>query len=333
MKRRHGGDRRTTVDEIDEDNKTKKVTSPSSSSSSSLAMMNSKTTTIDPPKFANSSVNFALGPVNPHFTCRLCDGYFRSPMTITECLHTFCRSCLCYAFASGFHRCPTCDVELGPDPIRFALHDRTKEELLDRILFPDLKDLDMKLESAFYEESGIPLKPEYQVEENRKPNTNNKRHQRQAKIPQNAQSILDQEEDPDYVEDDSVTKIDPITSEDDNVDILLIPQTPTIPSLEYNYLKTSGKMKVYQLKRFVRDQLEEVSSPGQSILSPNTMLEFSIHGNILGNEMSLTFIQRTMCWKNQTEKQRNNNNIQKDGNDYYTHPPSIEIQYNWEEGN
>jgi polycomb group RING finger protein 3 len=327
MKRRHGGgleDRRTTADEIDEDKKS--VSSPSSS----LSFMNKKKVEdMDPPQFANSCVNFALGPVNPHFTCRLCDGYFRSPMTITECLHTFCRSCLCYAFASGFHRCPTCDVELGPDPIRFALHDRTKEELLDRILFPDLKDLDMKLEYAFYEESGIPLKPpEKSHTRQRQP-----KHQQEStsKNAENTQGhTFSEAEDPDYLEDDSSTKLGSNTSEDENVEVLLIPHKPSLPTLEYDYLKTSGKIKIYQLKKFVRDQLEN-SSPS-SPLPPNTMLEFSINGNILGNEMSLTFIQRTMCWKNQSEQQNSSNNHDgENDDDYYTHQSMIEIQYNWEE--
>ncbi|CAE1244897.1 PCGF1 [Acanthosepion pharaonis] len=32
--------------------------------------------------------------VNPHIVCSLCAGYFIDATTITECLHTFCKSCI-----------------------------------------------------------------------------------------------------------------------------------------------------------------------------------------------------------------------------------------------
>uniref|UniRef100_A0A8C2NUK1 RING-type domain-containing protein n=1 Tax=Capra hircus TaxID=9925 RepID=A0A8C2NUK1_CAPHI len=35
-----------------------------------------------------------LWDINAHITCRLCGGYLIDATTVTECLHTFCRSCL-----------------------------------------------------------------------------------------------------------------------------------------------------------------------------------------------------------------------------------------------
>ncbi|CAM9855348.1 unnamed protein product, partial [Chrysoparadoxa australica] len=32
--------------------------------------------------------------LNPFLTCSLCKGYLRDPHTVTECVHTFCKSCI-----------------------------------------------------------------------------------------------------------------------------------------------------------------------------------------------------------------------------------------------
>jgi polycomb group RING finger protein 3 len=217
---------------------------------------------VAPPRVINSTVNFALGPVNPHLTCRLCDGYFRDPITITECLHTFCKSCLYYAFSSGFCKCPTCDVQLGPDPTKSTLHDRTKEELVDRVLFPDVKENDEALERDFYAQKGISLKPSYRHEHDKK------------------RTYSDQPLEPETV------------NAQDELDVLLLPATRQTPRIPYDLLTTSGRMKVLQLKRFLLARLE-------STKDPNT-IELTVKGSVVGNELSLTFLQRTM-WLDHTQ--------------------------------
>ena len=218
---------------------------------------------VAPPRIVNSMVDFALGPVNPHLTCRLCDGYFRDPITITECLHTFCKSCLYYAFSSGFNKCPTCDVQLGPDPIKSTLPDRPKEELMDRVLFPDLKEKDQALERAFYEQKGIAMKKEFQQVQEKKRIS---RHQQETGVD---------------------TDVDQTPFNDgDEMDLLLLPADDNMPRIEYDLLTTSGKMKVLQLKRFLLARLKSDKDP--------STVEMMVKGSIVGNELSLTFIQRTM---------------------------------------
>lgn len=220
-----------------------------------------------PPRIVNSTVNFALGPVNPHFTCRLCDGYFRDPITITECLHTFCKSCLYYAFSSGFSKCPTCDVELGPDPLKSTLHDRTKEELMDRVLFPDLKEIDKELERAFYAQKGIPMKAEYREEQEKKQKSRREPVvEAEAAGHGNVGSGVD--------------------GDGEEVELLLLPVDVHTPRIPYPALTTSGRMKVVQLKRFLLTQLKSDQDA--------STLEMIVNGSIVGNELSLTFIQRTM---------------------------------------
>lgn len=116
------------------------------------------------PMISNSMAIFSLASINPHIICTLCNGYFRDPYTITECLHAFCKSCLFFAFQSGFRKCPKCEASLEPDPYREVLSDRTLGELVHKIL-PELKEKDDIDENKFYERRGIKRKLEFRRNE------------------------------------------------------------------------------------------------------------------------------------------------------------------------
>ena len=53
--------------------------------------------------------------LNPELTCTICRGYFREASTLTECQHTFCKTCILKLFATGVSTCPevTCGIDLG----------------------------------------------------------------------------------------------------------------------------------------------------------------------------------------------------------------------------
>ena len=117
-----------------------------------------------PPMISNSTANFSLASINEHIICTLCNGYFRDPYTITDCLHAFCKSCLFFAFQSGFRKCPKCDKSLEPDPYKEILSDRTLGELVHKIL-PTLKEKDDSDEVLFYERRGIKRKREFRKDD------------------------------------------------------------------------------------------------------------------------------------------------------------------------
>ncbi|CAH3148014.1 unnamed protein product, partial [Porites evermanni] len=54
-------------------------------------------------------VKLPLVNLNQHITCKLCNGYLVDAATITECLHTFCKSCL-VRHIELVNRCPTCNT-------------------------------------------------------------------------------------------------------------------------------------------------------------------------------------------------------------------------------
>ena len=60
--------------------------------------------------------------INPHLICRICNGYFRDATTITECLHTFCKSCLLKVpCPAKFFRLPCFPVHSLRDPVLWSL--------------------------------------------------------------------------------------------------------------------------------------------------------------------------------------------------------------------
>jgi hypothetical protein len=138
---------------------------------------------------------------------------------------------------------------------------------MDRVLFPDLKEIDKELERAFYAQKGIDMKAEYREEQEKKLMSRN-------------EPVVEAES-TDHGE--IGTEVD---GGGEEVDLLLLPADAHAPRIPYPLLTTSGRMKVAQLKRFLLTQLK-------SDRDANT-LEMIVNGSNVGNELSLTFIQRTM---------------------------------------
>jgi len=81
-----------------------------------------------------SEVVFQTRIMNEHLICSLCMGYLREAMTVTECLHTFCKPCIVQHFVENL-ACPTCEVNLGPTPLEKVRVDRAMQNIVDKV-FP-----------------------------------------------------------------------------------------------------------------------------------------------------------------------------------------------------
>merc|ERR1712012_795945 len=53
-----------------------------------------------------------LKDLNPHVICVLCRGYFIDPVTIVECLHSFCKTCI-VEHIKQHKNCPVCDTQIN----------------------------------------------------------------------------------------------------------------------------------------------------------------------------------------------------------------------------
>lgn len=81
--------------------------------------------------------------------CPLCEGLFRDAHTISECLHTFCKTCISHHFQSKTSReaieCPSCKTALGSIHSVWSklLFDRNLQSIVDKI-FPQFAEQDQK---------------------------------------------------------------------------------------------------------------------------------------------------------------------------------------------
>ncbi|EDO37122.1 predicted protein, partial [Nematostella vectensis] len=93
-----------------------------------------------------------LRELNPHITCGLCRGYLIKPTTITECLHTFCRSCIILRFQDGeVNLCPTCNILIHEtNPLEMLRSDKTLEDIIYKLV-PGLQEDEIRRTKEFYE--------------------------------------------------------------------------------------------------------------------------------------------------------------------------------------
>lgn len=115
-----------------------------------------------------------LNKLKKHLTCPLCNGIFRTPITINECMDTFCKACLCKEFYNkpGNTRCPKCNSDLGGKPMETFIFDNSMDSLI-KILFPEFEQIDKENTQRMYEifrEAKTPLPGDPALDKKTKPN-------------------------------------------------------------------------------------------------------------------------------------------------------------------
>ncbi|XP_075212334.1 uncharacterized protein LOC142319204 [Lycorma delicatula] len=90
-----------------------------------------------------------LRDLNAHLICVLCGGYFIDATSISECLHSFCKSCIVkYLETNKF--CPICDVQLHKaEPLLSIRPDKTLQRLVYKMV-PGLYSIEMQKRRQFY---------------------------------------------------------------------------------------------------------------------------------------------------------------------------------------
>ncbi|KAJ7427219.1 Polycomb group RING finger protein 3 [Willisornis vidua] len=93
-----------------------------------------------------------LWDINAHITCRLCNGYLIDATTVTECLHTFCRSCL-VKYLEENNTCPTCRIVIHQShPLQYIGHDRTMQDIVYKLV-PGLQEGETKADENLNKET------------------------------------------------------------------------------------------------------------------------------------------------------------------------------------
>ncbi|XP_069095582.1 polycomb group RING finger protein 6 isoform X2 [Pleurodeles waltl] len=101
-----------------------------------------------------------LADLKPYILCSICEGYFIDATTITECLHTFCKSCIVKHFWYS-NRCPKCNIVVHQtQPLYNIRLDHQLQDIVYKLVV-NLEEKEKNLIHAFYKERGLEVpKPE-----------------------------------------------------------------------------------------------------------------------------------------------------------------------------
>ena len=103
------------------------------------------------PKMHPRQQVFKIKPslINEHFQCGICQGYIIDATTITDCLHSFCKSCIVHFLKTVDHRCPTCNSNLKNDLERSIKSDSFLQRLIYKLI-PNLLENEIERRDRFY---------------------------------------------------------------------------------------------------------------------------------------------------------------------------------------
>lgn len=101
--------------------------------------------------------------LNPHIVCSLCAGYLIDATTITECLHTYCKSCI-VKYLQLSKCCPQCSLKIHETmPLMSLRPDRTMQDVVYKIV-PGLYENEERRKQEFYKSRGL-VKPKAKNED------------------------------------------------------------------------------------------------------------------------------------------------------------------------
>ncbi|XP_076831625.1 polycomb group RING finger protein 6 [Brachyhypopomus gauderio] len=90
----------------------------------------------------------------PYIRCALCNGFFIDATTITECLHTFCKSCIVKHFFYS-NKCPNCAIIVHQtQPLYNLRPDRQLQDIVYKMV-PYLEEAERIRVCTFYKERGL----------------------------------------------------------------------------------------------------------------------------------------------------------------------------------
>ena len=87
--------------------------------------------------------------INEHFQCGICQGYIIDATTITECLHSFCKSCIVHFIKTIDPSCPTCNNKLKSDLEHCIRADSFLQRLIYKLI-PNLLENEIERRDRFY---------------------------------------------------------------------------------------------------------------------------------------------------------------------------------------
>ncbi|KAJ8269358.1 hypothetical protein COCON_G00119650 [Conger conger] len=212
-----------------------------------------------------------LWDINAHITCRLCEGYLIDATTVTECLHTFCRSCL-VKYLEENNTCPTCRIVIHQShPLQYIGHDRTMQDIVYKLV-PGLQEEEMKKQRDFYQKLGMEVPGDVKgelcnVKTHLDPQRNGEVKTEDTTSKETAEEK--QEEENDY------------HRSDEQVSICLECNSSKLRGLKRKWIRCSAQATVLHLKKFIAKKLN---------LTSFNELDILCNEEILGKDHTLKFV-------------------------------------------
>uniref|UniRef100_UPI00358F74AB polycomb group RING finger protein 3 isoform X2 n=1 Tax=Myxine glutinosa TaxID=7769 RepID=UPI00358F74AB len=199
-----------------------------------------------------------LKSLNDHITCPLCHGYLIDATTVTECLHTFCKSCL-VKYLEEHNTCPTCKIVIHQShPTQYIGHDRTMQDIVYKLV-PGLQEAELRRQREFYWKRGLELPGDPKGEANG--------DEFLCKKPRREESA--EEEDCDY------------HRNDEQVSVCLECHGGKLRNLKRKWIRCSSQATVLHLKKFLAKKLN---------LPSFNELDILCNEEILGKDHTLKFV-------------------------------------------
>ncbi|XP_078587494.1 polycomb group RING finger protein 3-like isoform X1 [Branchiostoma floridae x Branchiostoma japonicum] len=199
--------------------------------------------------------------VNPHITCMLCKGYLVDATTITECLHTFCKSCI-VQYLEENNDCPTCKQVIHQShPLNYISHDRTMQDIVYKLV-PGLQKAELKKQQDFYKKRGLPF-PGQPLDGEEDSNGKSTASSSKSK----------EDEDSDY------------HRSDEQVNICLECSSNRMRELRKKFIRCSSQATINHLRKFIAKKLE--------LKEHSQQVEILCNEEILGKDHTLKFVAVT----------------------------------------
>jgi len=207
--------------------------------------------------------------INEMITCKICSGYLVDATTVTECLHTFCKSCIVKHLEDNIH-CPECEVMIHQShPLDYIAFDRTMQDIVYKLV-PGLEQSEYKREREFYEERGLPCPKDMEVET--------------EKDEQNEED----EEKEDTPEADANTTQD-YHRFDEQVNLLLESADPSkMRSMSRKYVRVSSMTTITHLKKFLAIKILDKDD-----LDAHRDIDITCDGELIPKDHTLKFVYIT----------------------------------------
>lgn len=213
-----------------------------------------------------------LADLNEYITCKLCNGYLIDAVSITECLHSFCKSCI-VKYSEENRNCPVCGILIHQShPLNYVSFDRTLQDIVYKVV-PNLRLNERHLRESFYSSIGKTPPPSEDL--------GRESHDVQAlENSGSSAETLPANFDPDY------------HRKDEQVNVQLESGSDSLESLPEKYLRLSSKATVTHLRKYVAQQVLRDISKFHEI---DIYIQNTEGGTFLGRDHVLKFV-RVVYW-------------------------------------